>query len=348
MNMLHPEQAIQTAIVGLGLSSTVFHIPFIQCSDAFELVAISSSQKETIQRSFPTVTQYDCAQTMINDSSAELIIICAPSSEHYRLAHYALSQGKHVIIEKPFVTQLEQGQSLLELATQQNKILAAFHNRRWDGDFLTLKQLINSNELGEVKYFESHFDRFRPQVRERWREQPGEGAGILFDLGPHLIDQALSLFGMPEAITARCLASRNGSQVTDFFNLWLHYHNKEVVLQSSPYVASPTLRFHLQGTHGNYLKHGIDPQEDRLRAGVLPNHPHWGQETEEQYGVLHHESGQRIIPTVTGGYQHFFENVAAAINGYADLIITPQEALNCIKIIEVAQHSSEQGRTLNV
>ena len=238
---------LKTALVGFGLSATVFHIPFIRVSSAFELIAISSSQKDAIQRSLPEVTVYDSAESMIKHSDADLIVITAPNKVHYSLMHLALSHDKHVIIEKPFVTSVEQGEKILELSRSKNKVLAVFHNRRWDGDFLTVKHLLKAGKLGSVKYFESHFDRFRPVVQQRWREQPADGAGVLYDLGPHLIDQVLDLFGMPETVTARCLATRECAEVTDFFNLWLHYPDKEVVLQSSPYAAAPIRRFHIQG-----------------------------------------------------------------------------------------------------
>ena len=344
----YSSHVIKTAVVGFGLSATVFHIPFIQASSAFELVAISSSQRDAVQQSYPEVTVYDSAPFMVEDTDAELIIITAPNNVHYSLTHMALSQNRHVIIEKPFVTRVEQGEMLIDLARAQNKVLAVFHNRRWDGDYLTVKQLINSDQLGKVRYFESHFDRFRPVVQGKWREQPGDGAGILFDLGPHLIDQALDLFGIPDAVTARCLSSREDAKATDFFNLWLHYADKEVVLQSSPYAAAPMLRFHVQGMQASYVKHGLDPQEERLKQGVVPNPSAWSAETPEQYGVMHHAESHMVVPTQLGGYQHFFENVADAIAGKTDLIVTPQEALNCLKIIELAIQSSNLGTTLEV
>lgn len=336
---------IKTAVVGFGLSATVFHIPFIQASAAFELVAVSSSQSDSVRRTLPEVTVYDSATIMIEDSAAELIIITAPNNVHYSLAHLALSHNRHVIIEKPFMTSVEQGEKIVALAQLQNKVLAVFHNRRWDGDYLTVKQLINSGQLGEVKYFESHFDRFRPVVQQRWREQPGEGAGVLYDLGPHLIDQVLDLFGMPEAVTARCLVTREHAEVTDFFNLWLHYPDKEVVLQSSPYAAAPICRFHIQGTQASYLKLGLDPQEGLLKQGAVPKDPNWCAESAEDYGVLHSADGHVVVPTLMGGYQHFFANLADTIMGKADLIVTPQQALDSLKIIELAIRSSESGNT---
>lgn len=340
--------SIKTAVVGFGLSATVFHIPFIRASSAFELVAVSSSQKDAIQQSLPEVTVYDSAEFMIKNCDAELIIITAPNNVHYSLTHLALSYEKHVIIEKPFVTSVEQGEKILSLAQSQNKLLAVFHNRRWDGDFLTVKHLINNGQLGQVKYFESRFDRFCPVVQKRWREQSGDGAGILFDLGPHLIDQVLDLFGIPEAVTARCLTLRDNAETDDFFNLWLHYPDKEVVLQSSPYAAAPTLRFHVQGTIASYLKYGLDPQEALLKGGAVPKDKDWSAEGSEAYGVLHQAEKHTVIPTQLGGYQHFFQNVADTIAGENDLIVSPQDALNSLKIIELAIQSSKAGKTISL
>jgi len=339
---------IKTAVVGFGLSATVFHIPFIQASPAFELVAISSSQKDTIQKTLPGVAVYDSAESMIEHADADLIIITAPNTAHYPLMHLALSHDKHVIIEKPFVTNVEQGEKILALSRSKNKVLAVFHNRRWDGDFLTVKHLLKAGSLGKVKYFESHFDRFRPQVQHRWREQPGEGSGALFDLGPHLIDQALELFGPPEAVTARCLPLRDNAQTDDFFNLWLHYVDKEVVLQSSPFASAPPLRFHVQGTEASYLKYGLDPQENRLKQGVLPKGDDWCAEDPEAYGVLHQAEKQLVIPTQLGGYQHFFHNVAETIAGKADLVVSVEEALDSLKIIELAMQSTKLGNTIEI
>jgi len=339
---------IKTAVVGFGLSATVFHLPFIQASNAFELVAICSSQKQEVLQRFPGVALYESVRTMLEESGAELVVIAAPSDVHYSLVQQVLNHDKHVIVEKPFVTSVEQGEALIRLADVKRKVLAVFHNRRWDGDFLTVKHLIKTGQLGEFKYFESHFDRFRPEVRPRWREQPGEGTGILFDLGPHLVDQALCLFGMPQAVTARCLASRKGAQVDDFFNIWLHYANHEVVLQSSPYAAAKTLRFHLQGTEGSYVKYGLDPQEELLRQGVSPKGQLWCSESVEDDGVLYRADTHFTVPTHVGGYQHFFENVAEAVAGQGDLAVLPQEALNGIKIIELAMQSSCTGKTVAV
>ena len=205
---------------------------------------------------------------------------------------------------------------------------------------------MHSGELGAIRYFESHFDRFRPVPRQRWREQQGVGTGILYDLGPHLIDQAIALFGAPEALTARCRALRQGSETVDYFHLLLHYSDKEVVLHSSPFSALPTTRFILQGDLGSYHKTGLDPQEDALRAGQLPQGANWGMESEAMYGVLATAEGQRSYPSLAGDYRQFYQQLVLALISGKNNLVSAEEALLNIRLIELAQQSQQQGQTL--
>jgi len=196
-------RVIKTAIVGYGFSAKTFHLPFVNALPEFEVSAISSSQVDAVMRDWPNAVHYFTVEEMLQNSDVQLVIITAPNDVHFSLAKLALENNKHVILEKPFVTKIADGQALISLAEEKGLILTVYHNRRWDGDFLTVKKLIAENKLGDIKYFESHFDRFKPTVRQRWREQSQDGGGLLFDLGPHLIDQALQLFGLPEAVTAQ-------------------------------------------------------------------------------------------------------------------------------------------------
>ncbi|GGO74717.1 oxidoreductase [Bowmanella pacifica] len=337
---------IRTAVIGFGLSAKVFHLPFIQASARFSLTAISSTQSDAVRQAFPHTVCFGDAKQLIDQAECELVIITAPNQAHFELAQYALSQGKHVLVEKPLTVSSQEAQQLIDLATHQGKVLAPFHNRRWDGDFLTVKQLIETEALGEVRLFESHFDRFRPTPQQRWRENSETGSGILYDLGPHLIDQALALFGPPEAITARVLAMRPAARAVDYFHLQLHYPNKEVILHADPYQAGPNPRFKVQGNKGTFIKFGLDPQEARLRAGVLPIEPTWAEETTEQFGTLYLPEEHQVVSTQTGGYQHLFSNLADAIDKKASLLVSAQQALLGIKIIESALQSHLDGRTL--
>lgn len=336
---------IKTAVIGYGLSAKTFHLPFITLQPQLELVAISSSQPE-LRLDYPEITHYQNADELIRLSDAELVVITSPNDSHYLLAKQALLAGKHVLVEKPFVLTEADGRELFELADIEQRQLFVFHNRRFDGDFLTLQQLLQSVELGSIRYFESHFDRFRPVPRPRWREQQGEGTGILYDLGPHLIDQAIALFGAPEALTARCRALRQGSDTVDYFHLMLHYGDKEVVLHSSPFSALPTTRFILQGDLGSYHKTGLDPQEDALRSGQKPKGLNWGLEPEVMYGVLAKADGQRTYPTLAGNYQLFYQQLVAALQDGKASPVSSTQALQGIRLIELALQSQQLGRTV--
>lgn len=339
---------IKTGVVGYGFSAKTFHIPFINTLAEFDLCTISSSQTEVVEKDFPQAQLYETAIDMIEDSDIDLVIITAPNDVHFSLAKLALENNKHVILEKPFVTSSAQGEALIALAEQKNLVLSVYQNRRWDGDFLTVKKLINENTLGNVKYFETHFDRFRPEIRQRWRETATEGGGILFDLGPHLIDQTLQLFGMPSAITAHCRILREGSNNVDLFNITLHYPDKIAVLQASLFCAGPNTRFKVQGDLGCYEKMGLDPQEDRLKAGITPTSAEWADEDVESYGHFYDVQTSQVIKTERGGYQHFFLGVADAINNNKQPSVTALEALQGIKLIELAIESSEKGKTLSI
>jgi len=339
---------IKTAVIGYGFSAKTFHIPFITSLPEFELTAISSSQVDAVTSDWPNAKHYLSADDLIKSSDAELVIITAPNDVHFSLAKTALEQNKHVIIEKPFVTNVADGEELIALAAEKGLILSVYNNRRWDGDYLTVKKLIQDGSLGEIKCFESHFDRFRPEVRQRWREQSTTGGGILFDLGPHLIDQTLELFGVPDAITAQCLIMREGSTNIDYFNLVLHYSDKVAILHSDLYSAGPNKRFSVKGDQGSYEKQGLDPQEDRLKAGVLPTEPSWADETVEHYGRLYSADSVETVATQRGGYQYYFLTMADAIRSNSDAPVNAKDALWSIKLIELAMESSRLGKTLTI
>lgn len=337
---------ITTALVGYGFSATTFHLPFLTALDGFELTAVSSSQQQRVSKEQPSTAIFSSAEQMIRQCDAELVIIAAPNEQHFPLAKLALEQGKHVVLEKPFVCTAAEGKQLIALAERRERLLSVYHNRRWDGDFLTLKQLQANGRLGDIHRFESHFDRFRPLVRQRWREQPGPGTGIWFDLGPHLVDQALQLFGLPEAVTGRCRPLRDSSEVVDYFHVQLHYSRLEVILASSPYCAGPNLRFQLQGDQGEYRKYGLDPQEARLIDGLLPQQESWAQEDPADFGTLYRAEGSETIATSCGGYQHYYQQVAAALRHGTANPVPASDALAVVEILELAQRSSDQGQLL--
>lgn len=339
---------IKTAVIGYGFSAKTFHIPFISTSPEFDFVAVSTRNGDAVSHDWPNVQHYKSASDLLIESDAELVIVTAPNDVHFDLAKQALENGKHVIIEKPFVTNIADGEALIALAEEKNLILSVYHNRRWDGDFLTVKKLIEDGRFGSLKHFESHFDRFRPEVRQRWREQTTNGGGILFDLGSHLIDQALALFGVPNAITAQCEMMRQEATNVDYFNVVLHYPNHLAILHGDLFSAGPNKRFTLKGTSGSYEKYGLDPQEERLIAGRLPIKPNWADELSEQYGHFYSGDEVETIKTESGCYQQYFQKVAQAINSNTVAPVTAEEAIWNIKLIKLAMESSRQRKTLAV
>ena len=340
---------IKVAVVGYGFSAQTFHLPFINTLEQFELAAISSSKKEQVLADWPQATYFSSAEQLIQESDAELVIITAPNDVHYSLAKLALENDKHVIIEKPFVTRVADGESLIHLAEEKQRVLSVFQNRRWDSDFLTLKKVVEDGQIGEVKFLDSHFDRFRPDVRQRWREQAQDGGGILFDLGAHLIDQAVVLFGQPSSVTAQCLNMRPGCETVDFFNVILHYKERLVQLHGNLYSPEPNVRYKALGTKGKFLKFGLDPQEPQLISGMTPADKGWAVESSDNHGVIYHEDNkaEEVISQV-GGYEHYFMALADAIRTGTANPVPAQESLNTIRIIEAAMESSQTGHSIKL
>jgi len=338
---------IRTAVIGYGASARIFHLPFIDLDPSYELVAVSSRQPE-LRQQLPHVHHYEDGPDLIAGTDAELIIITSPNDSHYPLALAALEAGKHVLVEKPVAVRAAEAQALIRLAEASGLTFTVFHNRRFDGDFMTLKQLVETNAVGSVRSLESRFDRFRPEATQRWRDAAGLGNGILYDLGPHLIDQALVLFGQPQAITAHCRTMRDGAEATDWFHLMLHYADKEVALKASPFMAAPNLRFQLEGTGGTWRKYGLDPQEAARKAGSLPGAAAWGQEAPEWWGDLYDATGSRKIETLAGDYRLFFRMLAEAILMEGPVPVDPRDALAGLRLIELAMESSTEGRTIPI
>ncbi len=337
---------IKTAVIGYGLSAQTFHLPFLQSSDQYDLVAVSLNPNKLLKNELSEINTFTNAEELIDQTDANLIIITAPNQFHFDLAKKCLLAGKHIIIEKPVTTTKKDAEVIKEISCKTDQIVAVFHNRRWDGDFLTIKKLIQSRELGDIRFFESHFDRFRPDVRDKWKEQPCPGSGVLYDLGAHLIDQVLSLFGIPEAVTANCLNLRDGSETIDYFHGILHYRNCEAIIHSSPFCASPNLRFQIQGTQGSYIKYGLDPQAEQLSLGLSPDIENWGTESINAFGKIYSEKETRVIPTEKGRYQTFFQEMANAINNKTEPPVTIDQAISVMKIIENIEESSHLKKTI--
>ena len=350
---MHPP--IRTGIIGFGMAGKVFHAPFISTLPGFELSKVSTSRPavaEEIRKLYPATTVVPDAEAIIVDEAIDLVIIGTPNTEHLPLAKAALLAGKHVIVEKPFTVTSAEADVLIALAQQQQLILTVHHNRRWVADYKTVRKVIASGLLGRLATYEARYDRFRPALRPNaWREENTPGAGILYDLGAHLIDQALQLFGLPGSLTAEVRIQRPGGKVDDFFELRLHYPDLYVSLHAGMLVRKPGPFFNLHGDRGSFVKSGMDVQEEVLKAGGTPaNTPDWGAEPEHLQGqILTEHEGLVLNGTIQsekGSFQDFFINVQQAIRGEAALAVTPEQARDTIRIIELALQSSREKRTV--
>ncbi|WP_110515499.1 oxidoreductase [Herpetosiphon llansteffanensis] len=343
--------AINVALVGFGMASQVFHAPLIMAEPRLNLHTVVQRQSQTARESYPTVQVVADLGEALANPAIELIVIATPNQTHADLAAQALSAGKHVVVDKPFTLNSLQADQLIALAEHQQRVLSVFHNRRWDGDFLTTKAVIDAGWLGRLVSYECHYDRYRPQLKQgAWREQASAGSGILYDLGSHLIDQAVVLFGLPQTITAQLAKQRDGAQTVDYFDLRLGYAELQVTLKAGMLVREPGPRFSVHGTHGSWLKAGIDPQEAALKAGQTPNSPNWGQEPAADWGLLNTEANglalRGTIETLAGDYPAYYRNFAQAISGEAALAVSAKQARAVIRLIELAEQSAAEQRTL--
>jgi scyllo-inositol 2-dehydrogenase (NADP+) len=275
----------------------------------------------------------------------DLVVVASPNDSHFPLARQALEHGKHVVVDKPFTVTGEEADALIALGREAERMVTVFHNRRWAADFLTLRGVLP--RLGELFLVEANWDRFRPDVRQRWREQPGPGAGLLADLGPHMIDEMLQLFGMPDSVSADILAQRPGAVVDDYFDLKLDYGTRRICLRASSLVSAPRPRFSVHGSGGSFVKHGLDPQEAQLKAGMDPREPGFG--VAERSGTLTLPDGSlEQVPTERGRYLDFYEAVVSAIDEGAPAPVDPADARDGLLLIDLARRAAELGRRLPV
>lgn len=346
---------INVGMLGFGLSGRVFHGPMINSLEFFNIGAIVCNREETVkeaQNGFPNAKVTTDINKVLEDETIDLIIVATPNIYHYELATKALLANKHVIVEKPFTVTSKEADELIELAKKQNKILTVYQNRRWDSDFLTIKEIIAKDLLGDVVEYEAHFDRFRNVVKNGWREEELPGSGILYDLGSHLIDQAQCLFGLPNEVRADIRTQRKDAKCDDNFEVVLNYDNIKVILKAGMLVREELPRFIILGNKGSYVKYGLDVQEAALREGKTPNTvENWGKEPEDIWGILNTEiSGLNFrgkIESKCGDYRKFYENVYKAILGEEELLVKPEEARNTIRIIELAMESNKEKRTVH-
>ncbi|CAB3765108.1 oxidoreductase [Paraburkholderia humisilvae] len=336
---------LKIGLMGYGFAGATFHAPVIAHCGRAQVAAIATGQPDKARADFPQATIVPDLDALLALADVECVVIATPNDTHFELAKRTLEAGKHVVVDKPVTLSAADARTLASLAQSRKRVFAPFHNRRWDGDFLTVRALLESGELGRVTHFESHFDRFRPEIRQRWREDATRGGGLLFDLGPHLIDQALALFGVPETVYATVKAHRDHASAPDYVHLQLGYAAHEVVLHASALTALAAPRFTIHGTRGSYLKYGLDTQEDQLKAGLRPGDAGFGGGNEA--GTLRVLDGEqeveRTSPTRDGAYADFYRALAASIQDGAPFPVSAQDAVDVMTVIELAQRSDNEG-----
>lgn len=340
-------RTIDLGLIGYGIAGATFHAPVIAAVPELRLKTVVTSRTADVARGSPGAVCVDSVETLLADPTIELVVIATPNPTHAELARQALDAGKHVVIDKPMTVTTVEADELIALASERGRLLSVYQNRRWDNDFLTVKALLDAGRLGKVYAYEAHYDRFRPTIKPGWRERPQPGSGLLFDLGSHLIDQALLLFGMPETVTADVFAQRPDARVDDYFHVVLAYPDKRAIVHASTVVREPGPHYALHGDGGSFVKYGMDSQEEALKAGQPAGGTDWGRDDPAAFGTLVHADGEReTIATLVGSYPAFYAGMAAAISGTGPLPVTAESARNTIAVIEAARHSALERRTI--
>lgn len=346
---------VKVGLIGYGMAGQVFHAPIITSIPGLVLSHIRETRPENIQLAqsrYPGAKIVSDTQAILDDASVDLVVIATPNTVHHSLARQALLAGKHVVVDKPFTITSAEADELIALAAAQQRLLSVHHNRRWDSNAQTVRKVIANQMLGRLVELEIHFDRFRNYLRPgAWREENTPGSGILYDLGAHLIDEALCLFGLPAYITADERIQRSGGKTIDNFTVVLDYDQLKVTLKSGMLVRQPGPTYMLLGEQGSFVKYGMDVQEAALKAGQRPNEvPDWGKEPEANWGTLNTDyQGQHLVARVEsepGDYRGYYANVYQAITGQTSLAVTADQARDVIRIIELAMQSSAQKQTV--
>ncbi len=338
------QPSLNVALLGYGFVGKVFHAPLIAQTPGLRLHTVVSSDAGKVVVDHPGARVVAEAEAAFADPAIDLVVIAAPNAVHAALANAALARGKHVVVDKPFTVTLREAQAVVANAERAGRLVSVFQNRRWDADFLTLRRLIANGALGEVSECHSHFDRYRPQVADRWRERDLPGSGLWFDLGPHLIDQALQLFGPPRALFADIAMQREGARSADYFHVLLRYPRHRVVLHACSLVPAHGLRFSVHGTRASYVKHGLDAQEAALRRGGVPGARDWGRDP--QPGVLHTAGHSETVESIPGDYRVYYAAMRDAIRQGGPAPVTPEQALQVMAALEKAMESSATRREI--
>lgn len=344
---------IQTALLSYGMSGLVFHAPHLAAHSGFSIRKILKRKSgEPIAR-YPETEIVQSMDAILNDPAIELVFVNTPNETHFDFATKALEAGKHVVVEKPVTVTADEAEKLIALAKKKNKLLTVFQNRRWDGDFLTIKKVLDEKLLGKVVEYEAHYDRYRNYVEKNtWKEEAGPGVSILYNLGSHMIDQVLVLFGMPNSVDARMGIQRPGGKVDDFYDIRMEYADHLVILKSSYLVREAGPRYTIHGVNGSFVKYGLDTQEQALKEGKIPGSPNWGTEDKKFWGKLNTEfqskHREEIIESLPGNYSLFYENLHDAIRNNKPLAVKPEESMQGLIVIEAAIESNKTKRAVAV
>ena len=344
---------INTALLSYGMSGEIFHAPLLTVDSNFSLTTVLQRNSDKAKSRYPDIRIVRKIDDIMKDDSIELVIINTPNESHFSYATLALEAGKHIVVEKPFTVTVQDADNLINLASKKNRVLTVFQNRRWDGDFMTVKKVLENNWVGKVAEFELHYDRYRNYIEENtWKEEEGPGTGILYNLGSHMLDQVIMLFGMPNEVDARIGIQRPKGKVEDFYDIRMQYNSFHTIVKSSYLVREATPRYIIHGTEGSFIKYGIDPQEQALKDARMPGSPGWGSEGKEFWGKLNstlaglHYDG--LIETLPGNYSAFYKNVYGAIRNNEQLAVKPEESRDVIRLIEACYESHQLRKAIKV
>jgi len=334
---------LSVGLVGFGLAGRVLHAPLILHA-GMRIASVVTSQADLVHSSIPGAQVFNDVDSLLASNSLDIVVITTPNHLHTPEALAALQAGKHVVIDKPMCITGSEASTLIKAAHHYNRTLTVFHNRRWDSDFLTLKKLLHENTLGDITEYEANWDRWRPEVGDRWRDHAQSGSGMLFDLGPHLIDQALMLFGMPEWLQADVYQQRAGAATDDAFVIRMGKGSLRITLSVNSLAVTSRARFRVQGLRGTWIKYGLDIQESQLRSGMTPDQSEFGLEPSSSWGVLSTpDSEERQVEASRGNWSVFYENLVQHLGQQAPLAVTAAQAMDVINIIAAARDSSERG-----
>lgn len=346
-------EPIKTALCSFGMSGWVFHAPFLSVHPGFTFYGVWERSKNLAQQKYPDVKVFRTYEELLADAAIELVIVNTPSFTHYEYAKQALLAGKHLIVEKPFTATVAQAEELIALAAKQNRMLSVYQNRRYDSDYKTMKQVLAEGLLGDMKEAEFHYDRYNPALSPKvHKEVPNPGIGCLYDLGSHLIDQVLQLFGMPEALFADIMTMRPDAIVDDYFEVLFYYPSFRVRIKASYYVREALPGYVLHGSKGSFIKPKTDVQEVMLLAGATPGKADWGTEPDDQKGLLHTEKDGKIIkeyvPSLQGNYGDYYNGIYNALRNNAAVPVTATDGMKVIQIIEAAYKSSAAKKVITL